>query len=197
MAENNHVLSSLHISSVFSSSTHVPTHAVPTARRDIPLATARLGIADEHASFASLFHSADTGHVLLRVVQGGLAVELISLMYNVSPIRFVFPAAIVPNPALTVYDGRFYMIVVTSVGTLFRLSLPWYTDGQYWHGPLSKNWCKEWQIKKLGGTEPKLLYVHDAHDVAIALNCGGYLRLESRAVNARNGGGENTPVQKF
>ncbi|KAL5508105.1 hypothetical protein ACEPAH_5723 [Sanghuangporus vaninii] len=183
---DTHVLSSLHLSSVFASSAHVPTHAVPTARRDIPLATARSDIPDEHASFSSLFNSTEIGHVLIRVVQGGLAVELVSLSYNVSPIRFVFPATIIPNPALVAYGGRTYLIVVTSVGTLFRLSVPSYPDGQLWHGPLSKNWCKEWQIKKLGGAEPKLVHVHDAHDVAIALSYGGYLRLENKSVNSRD-----------
>ena len=185
---DNYILSALHLSSVFASSVHVPTHAVPTSRRDIPLAVAQSDIPDEHASISSVFHSAEIGHILMRVVHGGLAVELISLSHSVAPIRFVFPAIVVPNPALAVYEGQLYLIVVTSEGTLFRLALPCSADGQLWHGPLPKNWCKEWQIKKLGSAEPRLVHAHDVHDVAIALSTGGHLRLESKGVSNRDHG---------
>lgn len=174
------VLAASHLSAVFASSAHVPTHAVITARRDIPLAVALSDIPDDHASISSLFHSQETGHVLIRVVQGGLAVELVSLSYNVSPIRFVFPAVVVPNPSLSTHNGRVYLIVVTVVGTLFKINVPCYSVDKLWHEPLPKNWCKEWQIKRLGSVEPKLVHVHDAHDVAIALSTGGYLRLGSK-----------------
>ncbi|EJD01293.1 uncharacterized protein FOMMEDRAFT_158427 [Fomitiporia mediterranea MF3/22] len=182
---DNFILPAVHLSSVFASSEHVPTHAVQTEQRDVPLAMGRSDMPDDHASISSLFHSAETGHVLIRVVQGGLAVELVSLSYDVAPIRFVFPAAAVPNPALTIFNGRVYLIVVTVLGILFRINLPCSADGQLWHGPLSNKWCKEWQIKKLSGAEAKLVHVHDAHDIAISLSTGGYLRLENKIINGR------------
>ncbi|KAI5124761.1 hypothetical protein M0805_005395 [Coniferiporia weirii] len=177
---DGHTLASLtHTSSIFASSVHVPTHAVPTSRRDLPLAIALSDVPDDHASHSSVFHSPETGHVLIRVIHGGLAVELISLSHNVAPIRFVFPAVVIPNPALATFDGQVYLIVVTSVAIMFKISLPLSQDGQLWHEPLHKNWCREWQIRKLAGVGPKLIHVHDPHDIAIALSSGGCLRLQS------------------
>ncbi|THH12327.1 hypothetical protein EW145_g80 [Phellinidium pouzarii] len=173
------LVSHTHISSIFASTAHVTTHAVPTSRRDLPLATGRSEVPDDHASHSSIFYSPETGHVLIRIVQGGLAVELISLSHTVSPIRFVFPAVVVPNPALAAFGGHVFLIAVTSVSSLFRISLPLSRDGEFWHEPMPKNWCKEWQIRKLGGIEPKLVHVHDPHDIAIATGTGGYLRLQS------------------
>ena len=170
---------SAQLSSIFPSSGQVITHVVPTSRRDIPLATALTDIPVEHTLRASLFYFQNTGHVLLRVLQGGLAVELVSLTHDTSPIRFVFPAAVVPNPALTTSKGQVYLIVLTTVGSLFRIHLPFYTDGQLWHEALPRDWCSEWQVKKLGNYEPKLVHVHDTHDVAIASASGGILRLNS------------------
>lgn len=172
------VLAASHLSSVFASSVHVPTHAVPTSRRDLPLATSLSDIPDDHASYSSIFHSQETGHVLTRVVQGGLAVELVSLSYNVSPIRFLFPAAIVPAPAIRVYGGEVYLIAVTAVGLLFRITLPYNRDGQLWHDSLPSHWCRDWQIPTLTSNVPKLVHVHDPHDVSVVLQ-SAVLRLTS------------------
>lgn len=167
------------LSSVFSSSAQVATHAVPTTRRDIPLPTAQTTTASGHASHSSLFHSPKTGQILIRVVQGGLAVELVSLSTNVSPVRFVFPAAVVPSPTLVLSRNELHLLVVTSVGSLFRLILPLYEGGNMWHDPFERDWCREWQIKRLTTSEPKLVHVLDHNLVAVSLSTGGYVRLES------------------
>lgn len=169
----------IHISSVFPSSSHVTTHVVPTERRDLPLATALADILDDHASHSSIFSSPESDDVLIRLVHGNLAVELVSLSLNTPPVRFVFPALVAPNPALVTFSGNLFLVVVTASGSLFKIHVPTLRDGQFWHKPLSKNWCREWQIKKLGGQEPRLAHVHSPHDVSIALNSEGFLRLES------------------
>ena len=174
------VLAASHLSSVFASSVHVPTHAVPTSRRDLPLATALSDIPDDHASYSSVFHSQETGHILTRVVQGGLAVELVSLSYNASPIRFLFPAAIVPAPAIRTYGGEVYLIVLTSVGLLFRITLPFDRDGHLWHDSLPNQWCRDWQIPTLASNVPKIVHVHDPHDVSVVLQ-SSVIRLISPA----------------
>ena len=172
------VLAASHLSSVFASSVHVPTHAVPTQRRDLPLATSLSDIPEDHASHSSVFHSQETGHILIRVVQGGLAVELVSLSYTVSPIRFLFPASVLPSPAIRTYGGDVYLIVVTSAGLLFRITLPFNREGQLWHDTLPNQWCRDWQIPALASNVPGLVHVHDPHDVSIVLQ-SSILRLTS------------------
>ena len=167
-----------HLSSVFPSS-NIPTHAIVTTRRDLPLATAQSDIPDNHASYSSLFNSIITGGILIRVIQGGLAIELISLTTAVSPIRFVFPAAVLPSPSLCICQNQLHLLVVTSVGSLYRIIFPSNETGQLWNEPFRHDWCKEWQIKKLSGVEPKLVHVQDSHTVAVALSSGGFLKLES------------------
>lgn len=182
-----------HLSSVFPSSGHVPTHVVPTERRDLPLATALTDILDDHASHSSLFTSPESDDVLIRIVQGTLAVELVSLSHNVLPVRFVFPALVVPNPALVTFAGNLFLVVVTVSGSLYKIHVPIARDGQFWHEPFSKNWCREWQIRKLGGQEPRLVHAHSPHDVAIALSSEGFLRLESHST----GPSDHDGMQRF
>ena len=173
-------LVSTHLSSVFASTTHVTTHAVPTARRDIPIPPQRSDIPDGHASFSSLFRSPVAGNVLLRTVQGSLAVELLSLTYNVSPIRFVFPATLLPNPSLiSSEENQLHLFAVTSAGSLYRIIISINQDGHLWHEPLRRDWCREWPIKRIPASELRLVHVHDVNTVAIGLRSGGYLRLES------------------
>lgn len=174
-----------HLSSVFPSSAHVTTHVVPTERRDLPLATALTDLLDDHASYSSIFTSSESDDILIRVVQGNLAVELVSLSHNVPPIRFLFPALVAPNPALVAFADELFLLVVTVSGTLFKLHIPYSQENnQLWHGPFSKNWCREWQIRKLGGQEPRLVHVHSPNDVAIALSSEGFLRLESDTIGS-------------
>ncbi len=167
------------LSSVFTSSAQVSTHVVPTTRRDIPLPTSQTTITLGHAAHSSLFHSSKTGQILIRVVQGGLAVELFSLSTNISPVRFVFPAAVVPSPTLVISRNELHLLAVTTVGSLFRLVLPLYEKGNLWHDPFERDWCREWQIKRLTTSEPKLVHVLDHNLVAVSLSTGGYVRLES------------------
>lgn len=167
------------LSSVFTSSAQIATHAVPTTRRDIPLPTSQTAIASGHASHSSLFNSPKTGQILIRLVQGDLAVELVSLSTNVSPVRFVFPAAVVPSPALVISKDELHLLVVTTVGSLFRFVLPLYEGGNLWHDPFERDWCREWQIKRLTTSEPKLVHVLDHNLIAVSLSTGGYVRLES------------------
>lgn len=179
---NQRTLVAAHLSSLFTSSAHVTTHAVPTSRRDIPLATAQIqsNFPDGHASHSSLFHSTLTGHVLLRVVQGGLAVELISLATSVPPIRYVFPAPVLPSPSLVLWqDCQLHLLAVTAVGSLHRIVLPIYEGSQLWHEPLRQDWCREWQIKRLGGSYVNLVHVQDFHSLALGLSNGGILRLDA------------------
>ena len=172
-----------HLSSVFASSSHVTTHAVPTSRRDIPLATTNSDIPDGHALHSSFSHTSTGGDVLIRIVQGGLAVELVSLSTSVSPIRFLFPASVVPTPSLVSWNEQLHLIVLTSVGSLYRIILPIYEDGLLWHEPLRKDWCREWHVRKLGGSEPKIVHVQNSTTIAIGLDGGGFLRLNSDFVD--------------
>jgi nuclear pore complex protein Nup160 len=187
---NSQLLVAAHLSSVFHSSTHVTTHAVPTSRRDIPLPPLpnNPSSPNDHASFSSVSHTSITDHVLIRIIQGGLVVELISLSKPAAPIRFVFPATVLPSPALVVHaENEVHLLAVTSVGSLYRIVLPLHDGSQLWNGPLGRSWCREWCIRKLVVNQPQLVHVQSSSCVAVALSSGSYIRLDADGVSANSG----------
>ena len=188
---SNKTLVATHLSAFYPSSTLVAAHAVPTSRRDIPLVDQSSSIPDDHASYSCIFYSPHTGNILLRVLQADSVIELISLSSSISPIRFVFPARILPSPSLIVWHGRqLHLIVVTSINSLYRLILPIRDGILTWHDPLRRDWCREWQVKKLGGSHVRLVHVQNFYSVVLALASGSILRLDTDFIEGDNHDGK-------
>lgn len=175
---NKRLLVATHLQNFYRSS-DITTHAVPTSRRDIPLAEQNFDLPDSHASYSLVFSSHHTGDILLRVVQSDLAIELISLSSDIPPVRFVFLAQILPSPSLVVWHGRqLHLIAITNVNSLYRIILPIHDGIIAWHDIVRKDWCREWQVKKLGGFI-KTVHVQDFYSVVLALGSGSIIRLET------------------
>ncbi|EGO01552.1 hypothetical protein SERLA73DRAFT_158827 [Serpula lacrymans var. lacrymans S7.3] len=182
------IIVSTQLSSLFSSS-QVTSIPLQTSRRNTPLSPA-LKDSDapaEHASYVSLTHISHVGTVLLRVLHGGLIIEIVSLSAQVPPIRFVFPAPVLPTPAIFTWDeNELHILAVTERGSLYRLVLPTSNPSRLWHDQVSKNWCREYLIKNVQESVMGIVQAQGPHCVAIGFNSGGLLRIETERVGDDN-----------
>jgi nuclear pore complex protein Nup160 len=163
-------------------SSQATSFLVQTLRRNTPLPPPlnESGPLAEHASFSSLLHTATTGTILLRVLHSGLILELVSLSTEHPPIRFVFPAPVLPSPGIFLWGtSEFHILAVTTTGSLYRLVVPTGGINQLWNDQLSGNWCREYLIKYVGGSVEGLVQVQGTHNVAIGFSNGSLLRLET------------------
>jgi nuclear pore complex protein Nup160 len=160
------------------------TITIQTARRDTPLpsADAPSDLPLEHASYSTVVHSENVGHILLRVIQGGRTIELASLSRDISPVRFLFPAVLLPHPGIFLYEGdEIHILAVTEHGSLYRLVLP--IDLQkVWKTRFGKNWCREYQINYTNGTADGLVQAQGPLCVALGFQDGVLLRLDADVV---------------
>lgn len=156
----------------------------------LPISATESDSSLEHATFSTIFHSPLTGTILLRLIHGGLIVELISLTHDVPSLRVVFPATVVPSPSLVLFDSReLHLIALISNGSLFRVVFPLRHDVALWGaGPNSSHEIsREHVISKLkGNTEGVSALVQDAHSISIGLPDGSLLRVETRRMANEN-----------
>ncbi|KAF9224346.1 hypothetical protein BS17DRAFT_808097 [Gyrodon lividus] len=180
------ILVATQLSSLFPSS-NAPSIALQTSRRNVNVA-ATIPIADadlhpEHASFTSIVHAQHIGSVLVRVIHGGLIVELVSLSTQVPPIRFVFPVPVLSAPAVfTCAEQELHLLAVTVTGSLYRLVLPTTSTTLLWHDQVAPNWCREYIIKSVADFSGSIVQVQGLHCVAVGLRNGSLLRIEAERI---------------
>jgi nuclear pore complex protein Nup160 len=172
-----------------------PSHAT-----SIPLQTTRQGVPlpptlqesdppAEHATYSSLLHTPLTGTILLRVLHGGLIIELISLSTDVPPLRFVFPAVILPSPAMFLWEStELHVLAVTQTGSLYRLVIPLNNGHELWRNHGEDIWPREYLIKNISDTIEGVVHMHGTHCVVIGLPNGSLLRLETEYVGEDSDG---------
>jgi nuclear pore complex protein Nup160 len=172
----------------------------PSKPTSIPLQTARQGVPlplapkdsdppAEHATHSSLLHTPMTGTILLRVLHAGLIIELISLSTEVPPIRFIFPAAILPSPAMFLWDSsELHVLAVTQTGSLYRLVIPVDNGHELWLNRGNDIWPCEYLIKNIANTIDGVVHVQGTDCVAIGLKNGSLLRLETEYVGGESDG---------
>lgn len=181
------------LSSLFPSS-QVSCIPIQTSRRDTPLppVSRNSDPPPEHASYSTLLDTPTTGNVLLRVIHGGLIIELISLSTEVPPIRFVFPAAVVSSPAIFLWDqSQLHILAVTVAGALYRVVIPVGVVGPLWQNHPERNWVREHLISHLSDSRWKgLVHVQGTHSIAIGFPNGSVLRLETEWMGAEEQNGE-------
>ncbi|KAG6378387.1 hypothetical protein JVT61DRAFT_12642 [Boletus reticuloceps] len=178
------ILVSTQLSSLFPSA-NAPSVVLQSSRRNvaIPTPAADVDLHPEHASFASMVHSQHIGSILLRVLHGGLIVELISLSTQATPIRFVFPVPILSSPAiLAAAEHELHLLVVTVTGSLYRLVLPAANHNLLWHDQVAANWCREYIIKTVSDLSRSIVQVQGIHCITIGLKNGSLLRIESERI---------------
>ncbi|KAF8574446.1 hypothetical protein K439DRAFT_1399027 [Ramaria rubella] len=174
------ILASVHISSIYSTS---QTYNVPidTSRRDVPIAEVDQDVLLEHASFSSVFSSDSTGTIFLRVIHGGLVLEIIPVSIG-RRIRFSFPAPIIPSPAILLHQlSELRIFVVTESGSLFTLTFP-LSEAEniavFDVTPPTPTWCKEYLITSPADELEGPVYIKDIDCILVALNKGRFLRLD-------------------
>ncbi|KAJ6567297.1 hypothetical protein DFH09DRAFT_1156619 [Mycena vulgaris] len=133
----------------------------------------------EHASYSAVLHTPYTGTILLRVLHGGLILEIVSLSTGVAPVRFVFPALVLPSPALFLWETQLHIVAVTDTGSLYRLVLPLDGGLDLWLHQTANTWTREYLIKNFSGNIDGLVHVQGTHCVVISQSGGSLLRLET------------------
>ncbi|EIN10816.1 hypothetical protein PUNSTDRAFT_65808 [Punctularia strigosozonata HHB-11173 SS5] len=172
-----------HVSSLFPPS-QAAFVQVETALRNLPLPDEPTDSdpPSEHASYSSVFYNAITGTLISRVLSKGRILELITLAADSRPLRFSFPAPILPAPGIFLWEQcELHILVVTTAGSLYRLVIPVGDDGQLSLEQRAKNWCREYLIRyasSFDGLEG-LVHAQGPHSIAIGLQNGSLLRLET------------------
>ncbi|KAF8165109.1 nucleoporin Nup120/160-domain-containing protein [Crassisporium funariophilum] len=178
------LLVATHLSSL--NLTPASTIIVQTSRRNAPLPsnTQENDLPTEHATSSFVLSTPTTGTVLLRLLHGGLIIELVSLTTQVAPIRFVFPAVILPSPSLFVWEeSELHLLAITDIGSLHRLIIP--IQGlKLWQGQTDSIWPREYLIQNIPSDYANGCVVHaqGTHCVAISLQNGVLLRLEAESM---------------
>jgi nuclear pore complex protein Nup160 len=172
-----------HVSSLFPAA-QATSIAIRTSRRNLPLPPEPRDTdpPSEHASYSTVFHSPTTGTLVLRVIHSGLVLELISLVADAPPLRFVFPAPILPAPGIFLWDQHeVHIIAATTPGSLYRLVIPIVHGNQLGLDQFAKNWCREYHVRyaSTAGSLDGIVQVQGPHCIAVGLQNGALLRLET------------------
>lgn len=171
-----------HISSV---ANYPPsTVTIQTVRQHLPLPRTPVNsIPTEHAIFASTIDHEITGTIGLRLIHGGLIIELVSLSHSVSPLRLIFPSLVMESPAVFLWeDTELHVLAVTESGSLYRIVVP--IQGTHlWERDLERVWPREYLIRHMPeDTEGCMVHVQGPHCMAISTKGGSLLRLESESL---------------
>ncbi|TFK29339.1 hypothetical protein FA15DRAFT_610509 [Coprinopsis marcescibilis] len=157
------------------------TVTIQTARQHLPLPqTLSNSIPTEHAIFASTIDHEATGTVLLRLIHGGLIIELSSLSTSIQPLRLVFPSLVLDSPAVFLWeDDELHVLAVTESGSLYRVVIP--VQGRnLWKHDVENVWPREYLITNFpDSTEGPIVHVHGPYCIAVSLKNGSLLRLEA------------------
>jgi hypothetical protein len=174
---DSQLLVAAQISSLFPPTSSINC-VVHTKQSDVPL----LPTSDsEHSTYSELFYHEFTGAILLRVIHDWQVLELVSLSTDAPPIRFIFPATILPNPALLWGSNTLHIIAVTSVGSLFRLVIPLVDGAPVWQATTPNTiQTREYILSKLKSDDRSIVAdVQGLYCVALGLGDGSVLRLET------------------
>ncbi|KAF9008833.1 nucleoporin Nup120/160-domain-containing protein [Cyathus striatus] len=172
------------IATQLSSLNTLPPTSIPiqTSRQKIPLPPDPSDSDPhvEHATYSCVLNTPTTGTVLLRLVHGGVIIELSSLSSQIIPLRFVFPAVIATAPAIFLWDNsEIHVIAVTNTGSLYRLVVP-VRARNLWHNQIEGIWPREYLIKSFSEDSILgLVHVQGTHSVAISMPNGSLLRLDA------------------
>lgn len=173
-----------HLSSLNTSSPS--SVVVSTARQNAPLpaTTPENDLPAEHATCSAIFTTPTTGTILLRVIHGGVLVELSALSSPVAPLRIIFPALVVSKPALFLWqETELHLLIMTDIGSLFRLLIP--IDGfKLWQDQTASVWPREYFIRNISREHIRQCAFHaqGTHSVAVSLPNGDLLRIEAESL---------------
>jgi nuclear pore complex protein Nup160 len=168
---------------------------IRTSRQQLPLPSKPSGadIHPEHATFSTVLTTPAHGIISLRLLHGGIIVELISLSYQITPLRFVFPAAVLPSIGLFLVDSdALHILSITTAGSLYRLVVS--VDGRnLWQNQSDSVWPQEYHIMNFPEGNKPLVHVEGTHSVTVALPNASVLRLEANSAGADLQHGEPYP----
>ncbi|KAG6833626.1 hypothetical protein H0H87_004253 [Tephrocybe sp. NHM501043] len=177
---DTHFLVATQLSSLFPG--QATSYSIQTTRQGVPLpaASGETDTPAEHATYSTTLHTQATGTLLLRVLHGGLIVEVVSLSTEVPPLRLILPGTIVSSPALFLWESsELHVLAVASTGSLFRVVIPIGTGRDLWRTQGANIWHREHLFKDVDVMQDGLVHVQGIHSVLMGLRNGSLLRLEN------------------
>lgn len=146
----------------------------------------------EHSTCSTVFHSTTTGTILLRVLEGSL-LELVSLSVDTVAARFNLPSPVLPSPGIFLWEEQeLHIIAVTVSGCVYRLVLPLRNSKDLWRDEIHNVWTREYVITHRVAGMNGVAHIHGTHCVAIGLENGSLLRLDTEYVGSEGSEGEWT-----
>lgn len=147
----------------------------------LPLPLQENDIPADHATCSQVLTTPTTGTILLRLIQGGVVIELSALSASLPPLRIIFPATIIPKPAIFLWkETELHLLAVTDIGSLHRVVIP-LNGFKLWQDQAESIWAKEYHITNLSKESIRQCTVHlqGVHSVVVALPNGVLLRIEA------------------
>lgn len=121
---------------------------------------------------------------MIRVLHGGIIVEIVSLSTPVPALRLVFPVAVLPAPSLFLSeDPELHLLSITETGSMVRVIIP--IDGlNLWEDQVANIWQREYFIRNLPVEHARQCFVHahGLHCAAVSLPNGILLRLDAEVM---------------
>lgn len=167
---------------------------IKTSRQQLPLPqnSSDSGIHPEHATFSTVLTTSTHGTIALRLLHDGVIAELLSLSFQVTPIRFVFPAAVLPSVGLFLTEtDALHVLAVDTAGSLYRLVIS--LDGRnLWQNQRDVIWPREYHIVNFPENNNKpLVHIEGTHSVIITYPNASILRLEASSTGEDGQEGES------
>ncbi|KAJ7783415.1 hypothetical protein B0H14DRAFT_3585053 [Mycena olivaceomarginata] len=126
---------------------------------------------------------------------GGLILELVSLSTGISPVRFVFPALVLPSPAVFLWETELHIVAVTDTGSLYRLVLPLDGGVDLWLHQTANTWTREYHIKNFFRDNKRTCSRPRDALVVISQPSGSILRLETEFLGSNGSEVDRTVFQ--
>ncbi|KAL4241382.1 Nucleoporin Nup120/160 [Abortiporus biennis] len=152
----------------------------PPSETDLPL---------EHATYSNIFSIPPFGTILLRLVHGGLVLELLSLSHDIPPLRIIFPSTVLSYPSIFAWGSHeLHVLAMTNNASLFRVVIPLRSDGRLWDNISNSDdlWNEQIIHRLKPSINNTLIHVADGHTVYATMPDGWLLRLEARNVELDN-----------
>lgn len=184
------------------------TYTVPTASISAELPQAEsITVQEEHASWSDTFlppYALSKGFLLARIVESGRTLELrwlnttheastasfadLDASNNLMPVRFVFPAKIVPGVTMSLLEDerRLQVCALTEEGYLHVLT---FNSPHFFYATNLEDtdWSEEIIVGGLEGKRPTLVHGIDSSRIVVACSDGSTI-----CVTIGNGPGEQS-----
>lgn len=124
----------------------------------------------------------------MRVLHDGLILELISLSADVTPVRFVFPAPLLPTPAMFLENAdELHILAMTKSASLYRIVIHVGSRFRLWTDSDKGMNYTEHMLRQCGENLSGVFHAQNPTLVVVGMPNGSLLRVESDSASGGEG----------